>query len=426
MKRKYFFTIGLSILLLFALAACSSSGTSSEEGDGDKISMNFWIFGATGYEELVKEYEELNENITINVRHAETADHHDALFNSLSAGSGAPDIAMLEVDQVDRYRTAQDRFVNLYDLGARDIEGNYLDWKWQFAESTDGEFLFGLPTDIGPKALYYRTEIFEEAGLPTDPDELSAYMSSPEKFREAAIQIKDATGKPMVANIEMMYRSILDTLEESYFDPESNLIIEEPGNRVREAYDYAIEMNELGVVGNFTMWSAEWGNAVNNGGVAVELGAAWFKGWMEGNAPDAEGEFQVATLPTEFTGNWGGSYITIPNQTDHAEEAYAFLEWLLSAETQLKSFKSNGLFPSATAVYEMDDFVNATDDYFSGQQTQNVFAEAAQNVGFVFKGENYVTVHDEILAALTNVQEGADPDAEWDAALSRIQTNLSR
>lgn len=430
MKLKKLLIASLSILFVFIVAACSSDNSSDDSdeagGDGEKITLDFWLFGATGYEELVKEYEKQNENIKIKIKTSETADHHNNLFTALSAGSGAPDIAALELDQLDRFRDAQDRFVNLYDMGADDVKGEYLDWKWEIAENDDGKFLMGLPTDIGPKGLYYRLDVFEEAGLPTTPEEVSALIATPEDFKEAAIQIKEKTGKPMVASMEMMYRAQLDALEESYFDKEGNLLIEESGNGVKEAYDLAIEMNELGLVGNYAMWSAEWASGVDNGDFAVELGAAWFKGWMESNAPEATGEFNIATLPTEYSGNWGGSYISIPKETKHAEEAYEFVKWLVSPENQLESFKSNGLFPSAPAVYDMADFKEASDDYFGGQSTQTVFAESAQKIGKVYKGKDYTSVHDEILAALVNSQDGADAEKEWTEAIKRIKTKLDR
>lgn len=429
MKLKKLLIASLSILFVLFVAACSDSSTddSGKKADGkEQVTLNFWMFGATGYEELVKEYEKQNENIKIKIKTSETADHHNNLFTALSAGSGAPDIAALELDQLDRFRDAQDRFVNLYDMGAKDIKGEYLDWKWEIAENDNGEFLMGLPTDIGPKGLYYRLDIFEEAGLPTDPEEVSALIATPKDFKEAAIKIKEKTGKPMVASMEMMYRAQLDALEESYFDAEGNLMIDESGNGVKEAYDLAIDMNELGLVGNYAMWSAEWANGVNNGDFAVELGAAWFKGWMESNAPDAAGKFSIATLPTEYSGNWGGSYISIPKETKHAEEAYEFVKWLVSPENQLKSFKNNGLFPSAPAVYDMAEFKEASDEYFGGQSTQTVFAQSAQKIGKVYKGKDYTSVHDEILAALVNSQAGADPEKEWTEAIERIKTKLDR
>ncbi|WP_453996126.1 ABC transporter substrate-binding protein [Bacillus nitroreducens] len=424
--------VGLSSILALSLAACSGdnaekSSNTNDGGKNEQITLDFWTFGATGYEDLAKEYEKENPNIKIKVKSSETADHHDALFTSLSAGSGAPDIAMLEIDQFDRFKVAQDRFANLYDLGANDVKDQYLDWKWEVGENADGDFLFGLPTDIGPKALYYRTDLFEEAGLPTDPDEVAALINSPEAFEEAGLQIKEKTGKPFVDSIEMVYRAYLDAAQSAYLTPDNELNLG-PDSEVKKAYDYAVKLNDLGIVGKYEMWSPEWANAVNMGEFAAELGAGWLKGWMEGNAPDAVGKWKVATLPTEFAANWGGSYIAIPNETKHAQEAYDFVEWLVSPENQLKSFQSHGLFPSAHAVYEMDEFKSNQDEFFGGQASAPVFAEAAKDItGIGFRGEKYFPIHNEIQNALKNVQnKGADSEKEWEAAVKRAEDLMKR
>lgn len=425
---KKWLVLGLTLLLAFSLAACNGGG--NEEGgskDGEQVTLNFWAFGATNYEELAKEYEKQNPNVKIKFKTSETAEHHDALFTALSAGSGAPDIAALELDQLDRFKVAQDRFENLYDLGAKDVQDQYLDWKWKVGENQKGDFLFGLPTDIGPKALYYRTDIFEAAGLPTDPAEVESLINSPEAFKEAGLKVKEATGKPFVDSMEMAFRAYLDASEETYLNPEGELLLEEEGNAVKKAYDYAVELNAAGIVGKFEMWTPEWANAVNKGEFAAELGAGWLKGWMEGNAPEAVGKWKVATLPTEFAANWGGSYISIPSETEHAQEAYDFVEWLVNPENQLKSFQSKGLFPSAPAVYEMEEFKANEDEFFGGQVTSTVFAKAAQDIdGAVYKGEKYFPVHQEVLNALKNVQEGADPEKEWKAAIKRASDLVKR
>ena len=176
------------------------------------------------------------------------------------------------------------------------------------------------------------------------------------------------------------------------------------------------------------MWSPEWANAVNKGEFAAELGAGWLKGWMEGNAQEAIGKWRVATLPSEFAANWGGSFISIPSETKNAEEAYKFTAWLVSPENQLKSFKDKGLFPSAQSVYEMDDFKTNKDEFFGGQSTAPVFAKAAQDInGAVYKGEKYFPIYSEVLNALKNVQsKGADPEKEWKEAIKRSKGLLNR
>ena len=424
MKVKKNFLAVLSLSTALLLAACGGGGEESSE-DG-KVTLNFWTFGATNYESLAEEYMKDNPDVEINVKTSELGDHHNSLFTSISAGTGAPDLAMIEVDQLDRYREAQERFVNLYDLGAEDVQGDYLDWKWNMAESTDGDFLFGLPTDIGPKAMYYNVNVFEEANLPTEPEKVNEMISTPDQFADAAKTVLDETGKPMVDSMEMAYRANMDALENSYFNEKDELIIDKEGNEVKDAYDYAVSLYEEGYVGSYEMWTPEWATALNKGDFAVEMAPAWLKGYMTENAPEGKGNWRVATLPSEFAGNWGGSYVTIPAETEHSEEAYEFAKWLVSPENQLKSFEESGLFPSAPSVYEMDEFVNNSDEYFGGQNTAATFAEAAKEIPAVYKGPKYVTVNNEVLTALRNVQEGGDPEKEWKDAVKRIEGLVAR
>ncbi|MYL64336.1 extracellular solute-binding protein [Bacillus hwajinpoensis] len=424
MKGKKKFLAGLLLGTSLLLGACNGGGDESS-GDG-KVTLDFWTFGATNYESLAEEYMKDNPDVEINVKTSELGDHHNSLFTSISAGTGAPDLAMIEVDQLDRYREAQERFVNLYDLGADEVQGDYLDWKWNMAESTDGDFLFGLPTDIGPKAMYFNVNVFEEAGLPTEPEKVQEMISSPDQFADAAKTVLDETGKPMVDSMEMAYRANMDALEKSYFNEKDELIIGKEGNEVKDAYDYAVSLYEKGYVGNYEMWTPEWATALNKGDFAVEMAPAWLKGYMTENAPEGKGNWRVSTLPSEFAGNWGGSYVAIPAETEHSEEAYEFAKWLVSPENQLKSFEESGLFPSAPSVYEMDEFVNNEDEYFGGQNTAATFAEAAKEIPAVYKGPKYVTVNDEVLTALRNVQEGADPEKEWKDAVKRIEGLVKR
>ncbi|WP_148302581.1 ABC transporter substrate-binding protein [Caldalkalibacillus mannanilyticus] len=187
MLRKKGIWLSFVIVLSFALLMGCSSGTqegstpanggTEQNADGTKpVELIVWTFGTTGYEELAKEYSQLNPHVTFKefTTGTDYGDHHNSLFTAMSAGGGAPDIAMVEVGQYGRFFSAQDHFYNLADFGAVELESRYLEWKWKQATNADGSFIFGLPTDIGPTVMYYRTDVFEQAGLPTDPKEVSA------------------------------------------------------------------------------------------------------------------------------------------------------------------------------------------------------------------------------------------------------------
>ncbi len=397
---------------------------SSNDGSKEPVELTFWVFGSTGYDLLAEEYMEQNQHVTININEGEMEDMHDNLFTSISANSGAPDIAMIEISQIARFIEAEDRFYNLYDYGADQVEGNFLDWKWQQAQSVDGSFQIGLPTDIGPTTMFYRTDVMEEAGFPTDPDELAAEISTWDDYYEAAKIIYQETGKPITDSPELMFNAMRDQLDQQYFNEDDELIIEDT---VKEAYDFTTKMIQEGLIGQNGLWTPEWGSAMAEGSYATLIGApAWMIANVKGNAPDEGGNWSLTTIP-EGAGNWGGSFLTIPSESKHPEEAFAFIAWLTSPENQLKSFHSNGLFPSTPDVYEDDEFLATTDEYFSNAPTAAIFAEAAQSVKTVYMGKNYGLVNNELVTALMNVAiEGADPQEEWDLAVERIKSQLER
>ncbi len=446
MMKKWLVSIIL-FLVVFSLVACSddSESTSSDNGgddngsenadsdngeednsseSGETVALDFWIFGSTGYGELVDEYMEENPNVEITINEGEMNDMHNNLFTSISAGSGAPDIAQIEISQVEKFLEAQDQFYNLNDYGAGDVSGNFLDWKWAQAQNVDGSFQIGLPTDIGPTTMFYRTDVIEEAGLPTDREEFAAEIDSWDAYYEAAKTIKAETGKPIADTPQLVFNALRDQEDQQYFNEDNELIMEET---VKEAYDYTTKMIQEDLIGQNELWTPEWGTAMAEGTYATMPGApGWMVANVKGNAPAASGLWDIAAIP-EGAGNWGGSFLTVPAESEYPQEAFDFISWLTAPEQQLKSFEIAGLFPSTPDVYENEEFLATSDEYFSGAPTAKIFADAAQAVKTVHMGVNYSIVYTELSTALTNVAvDGADPQEEWDAAVERITSQLER
>lgn len=430
---KKFLVLSSVLVLMFALVACSgsnekSNGNSGNSGDGDskkQVTLDFWVFGSFGFEKLAEQYEAENPHVKIKFNFAEMNDMHNNLFTAIASGSGAPDVTMIEVSQIAKFAAASDKFYNLYDFGAGDLEDQYLDWTWKNGTSPDGKALVGIPSDIGPTAMFYRTDVFEAAGLPTDPEEVATLMSTWEDFAAVAKTIKEKTGKNIVDGPELLFNALRDQAPEQYFNEKDELIIE-TSPYVKEAYDFATNLIQEGVIGENNLWTPEWGAAMADGSYGVLLAPSWMTNVIKGNAPDAGGQWSATTMP-EGAGNWGGSFIAIPKQSKNAEEAYKFVAWLSSPETQLKSFLNAGLFPSAPSVYENEEFLATTDEYFSNAPTAKIFSDAAQSVKPVYMGKNYAIVNAELVTALTNVAvSGKDPQAEWDAAVDRIKKQLER
>lgn len=283
----------------------SEGGTESSSsviGDGE-VELVFWEFGNTGYDKLIEEYVEQNPNISINLQNSDMNDLHDNLFTSISAGSGAPDISMVEEAQIERYRDAESAFHNLYDLGADAVEGNYLDWVFQNGGNADGSFLFGLPTDIGPTVMFYRTDVFEEAGLESSPEAVAELISTWEDYEAVAKEINEKTDKLMTDAGELVFNARRDQAEKQYFNEDDELIIAEH-DEIKEAYDYVANLYDQGLAGDIPLWTPEWYAGMEEGTYATMLAPAWMQGQLKDNSQE-EGVWSITTMP-EGAGNWGG------------------------------------------------------------------------------------------------------------------------
>ena len=86
--------------------------------------------------------------------------------------------------------TSSDRFYDLYELGAKEIEPDFLDWKWKLGVTPEGAMI-ALPIDTGPTALYYRADLFEEAGLPTEPEDVHEQLGTWDQYFEAGQKLQE-------------------------------------------------------------------------------------------------------------------------------------------------------------------------------------------------------------------------------------------
>jgi cellobiose transport system substrate-binding protein len=399
-------------------AACSGGGD-----DDGKITLSVGLFGDFGFGPLYEEYTKLHPEIEFEERIAEFADHHTNLTTHLATGSGAADIEAVEVGYISQYTAQPDRFHNLLDLGAADLEGQWLDWKWQQALSKDGESLIGLGTDVGGMAMCYRRDLFEQAGLPVERDEVSAlWAGSWEDYVEVGRQYSAATGGDyFFESSGNMFRAMVEQADEGVYDREDNLVVES-NPAIGDAWNLTVEAIEAGMSNRLQAWTPEWNAGFNEGTFATIICPAWMTSYIETNAPDSAGLWDIATVPGG-AGNMGGSHLVLPSQGDHPEEAYEFIEWLTAPEQQLKVFESTGNFPSTPGLYEDEALTGLTKPYFNDAPVGQIFTAAAQAVQPQYQGPLQGDVLATIGQGLGRIEDGSQtPDEAWTQVLADLES----
>ncbi|MET8996288.1 extracellular solute-binding protein [Amycolatopsis sp. Hca4] len=406
------------VAALIPLAACSPGDA------GEKTKLTIATFGEFGYAPLIAEYEKLHPDITVQNRVTDFDTHHKGLATQLATGHGAADVVAIEEQYMPQYRKVKDKFADLAAYGARDLEKQWVPWKW--AQGTDGGFVLGLGTDMGSLALCYRRDLFQDAGLPVDRDEVAklmpdweAYAATAERFTAKTPNVKFADSAGTV------YTAMLNQSPENYFSQRDDSFIADRNPSVRAAFFLSGGIAAKGETAAATTFTQAWNVAIKQGSFATVACPAWMLSQIKEAGGDANrGKWDVTTVPGK-SGNQGGSFLTVPKQGAHQKEAYELARWLTAPEQQKKLFLSDGILPSEPAVYEDPQVVAHTDPYFGDAPIGRIFAASAQQLRPNYRGLRDADVRPEFGRALGRIEEKTDTvEQAWAKAVQQAQAAL--
>lgn len=394
-------------LLSLGLVACGGDGNADNEADGGPITLTVATFNEFGYEDLLKEYDELHDDITVEHTKADTADNaRDALRNSLGADSGAADVEAVEVDWLTEFLQYPDKFADLSDPA---VEGRWLDWKVEAATTEDGK-LVGYGTDIGPEAVCYRADLLEQAGLPSEREEFAAFIGDTwDSYFDAGREFVANSDAAWFDSAEALWQGVVNQVEVPYEEPDGTVIATE-NPEIKGLFEQVLQASTTdGLSAGLGQWSQDWSDAFQRDSFATMLCPGWMLGVIEGNATGVEG-WDIANVFPGGGGNWGGSYLTVPAQGDHVGEATALAAWLTAPEQQLKAFASKGTFPSQVDALDSPELLESTNAFFNDAPTGQILADRAKAVTVQpYKGANYFQINTALRDALTRVDvDGTD------------------
>lgn len=418
--KKFRMTFMCLLLAVLMISGCSSGSSSND----NVKTLTLWYWNRSIDDNLIKSVQKQFPGIRLNAQKI-GGDFKSKLKTTLAAGTGGPDIVAFN-DWVTELFPNADRFYDLYELGAGDIEQDYLDWKWKLGVTPQGKMI-ALPMDTGPTALFYRADLFEQAGLPSDPEEVHKLMGTWEDYFAAGQKLQEALGGKvkLTDNIGNIYTQVNAQSDKIYFDKDENFIGEDPSSSMKKAWDLAVKASQMGLLVNASTFSSEWNAAANNGKIASFVGAVWSKEILMQAAPDTSGKWRVARAPGG-DGNNGGSFLAIMKTSKHPQEAFDVIQWLENPENQVTSFKEINLFPSAKKALD-SDAMKQKEEFFGGQVTGEIFSESARNVKPAYFGTKYANLNGIVGRELSTVAiQGKDPDKAWEDALSRVKKELLR
>lgn len=429
--------VGIVVLALLVVSVfgCGSSGSKSnspETGSAPKatepaapkdveITVWGWPAADAAYASAMDGFKAKYPNIKVKfVMAGNSRESTDNLLTALAAGAGAPDVAQIEINQIDKF-VKKGGLVNLlkapYDAGK--YQKDFVEYKWQQGTSPDG-MLLAFPWDIGPISLFYQREVFKAAGLPSEPEKVREMLKTWDDFIKVGQQISKPNGPWMFNNAnQIMYVTFA---RHDFFDDNYNVAVDSP--KALAALQYGQAARKAGIDAKVDNWTPEWQAMFPQGKLATQLSGGWFGGFLKTRIdPTGAGKWGVVPIPGDPWQNWGGSFLAIPEQSKNKEAAWKFIEYMLADKTaQNNMFKAVDYFPSYKPAWD-DPMYHEADPYFGGQKTRELWIEIASKVPKMILTP-MDTQADSIVQAesKTAIDQMLDPKA----ALAKIKTQIEK
>lgn len=428
-KISMVFIIVLSFGLL---AACSNSSNSGEAEDltmpenpedveGD---INVWAWALEANylkEDVLPAFEKKYPNVNVTIEKLGV----DAVYEKLNAGfagggSGLPDVFQIENNRIQSFtKPFPDGLTNLNELGFEEEHGDkFPQAKVEGLKDADGNIV-AAPRDLGPVGVFYRTDLFKEAGV--DPLTIETW----DDYIAAGKKVVEMTGKAFFGmQGDELLRIMLQQQGSYYFDDQGKIDI--TSGAAKKAMTKIAEMKKADLITYTNNWDGQVA-AMKNGEVATHPGAVWWSGTMLEQMPELAGKWGMFNLPAFEAGgnraaNDGGSALAIPSYSEEKLAAYAFVEFATTnADLQVKSLENRGLFPSLTETYDEPIFTE-NHKYFNNQPIFKQFAETVENINPInFTSDNLAArdiMSDQVVALLL---EGKSPEAVLEEGEKLVQ-----
>ncbi|MDA2813922.1 extracellular solute-binding protein [Nocardiopsis sp. RSe5-2] len=176
--------------LAAVLAACAPAQTDGASSGADEMegTLRVWLFSEVDQEpkeavvdEAVAEFEDAHDGVTVDVQYIPVDTRAERFRAAFNDPSSAPDVAEYGNTDLAGYVEAG---------GFLDVTEDLSDWEDHADIAEDvaatarvGDGTYGVPWFLGARALYYRTDVFDDLGL-EPPETLEEVVEAGRTVRE--------------------------------------------------------------------------------------------------------------------------------------------------------------------------------------------------------------------------------------------------
>ncbi|GIO83276.1 bicyclomycin resistance protein [Paenibacillus faecis] len=373
MKFNKWGLAGLALLLAGSLAACSSGGDKTEPdtaaagAEGSKTKLTYWTIDrhdSDFIEQKVKEYEEKNPNIDIEMK--VMADNYAQSVEIAFASNQAPDIFRVDTGNVPTW-VKRGYLEPFDDYISPEMKENFKNVLIEEKNRVGGK-IYTLPNIGQFWRLIYNVDLFEKAGIDGPPTTIAEMVEDAKKITAAgkdsgaygfAGNFKSASGFERIAypivslstntgnegfNFQTgqfdftVYKEVLQALHQIRAD--GSML---PGSESLDIDPLRAQFAQ-GKIGMYFNHSVE--PSVYKTQFPTDIN------WAVAMPPTIDGKQNGADQVI------AGSYLAMSKNSEHKEEAWKFIEWMYSDDVQV-AYQEGGygvsVIPSVAAKAKAPD-----------------------------------------------------------------------
>lgn len=410
--KHTFRTASVAALAAGALILTGCAGGAQDTSSGP-VTLTYWTW-APGVAEVVDTWNAENPDIQVKVEEPAGADDIVAkVLASQRAGEG-PDIFAAEYQKVPNLVLSGAGY-DITDL-IGDAKDDFTEATWSLASV--GDAVYAVPQDTGPMIFLYRADVFEQHGwtAPTTFDEYAALAA------EVRTTLPDTylggypdEGATLAAYSMQAGGQWWSTDGESWS-------VDIDGKETQQVVEFWEPLVNEDLIDTTHFFTPEWNTSLNDGTLLSWMVGVWGPGSIASVAPDTEGLWRAAKMPTwdgeTQAGLFGGSSAMVGSTTKHPEEAVEFLTWLNGSKEGSSLLAEAGLFPASTvgqeslASLDVPVLVSGQDDFWE------LAADVASDTPSFTWGPNVQLAFDAYSDA---IQVSATSKTPWVDALAKTQ-----
>ena len=432
---KYYFKLLFIVLSTVLILSCGDTKTKRTVGELPAIDENTeteitiwaWNVAAKALVESAKSFNQKYPNIKVNVQEYGLAQNvYERYSVILSSGVGVPDIIQIESDYVQTFAETYPQY--FFDMnGYIDIDGKVDPSK--ISTSYDSEKrLVSIPWDSGPVVMFYREDLFNQAGIDINTIiTFEDYISAGKKLKERFPNIT-MTGLPFTQD-ENLFRCLLVANKSYYLNNKGEITV--ASSKAIETLQMIKRLIDEGVAKNTINWDG--GIVANkNGELASWIMGGWWGGTIKDQMPEMKGKWKIAPIPAFPDGarasssGGAGLSITASEPIKQAAALEFIKESLMNVDNQLMMYEKFSLFPSYLPTYDDARFLKS-DDYF-GDDFNKILADVTKEIpNVIYASEDFAEIKNTVVSVYEDVlNNNRDIKSALEQAASQINGATGR